>query len=418
MRIHINRYKIVAVLFIALIICVDAYTVIHKIISKYNNYMNRERAMDAVQIQNYNLKEKPVGKSIDEKLKMLIGEFNVKINDSLAGRTYWVTLNGGVQQMLGKKAIEDVSPDDRVIKLNNGYLTFLYKWKDMKSPANHLIHFNQSLKELHIPLLYIQAPFKIDKYNTQLPEGLKDTTNQNADEFLSYIDGAVDYVDLREEIYKDGLSHYELFFKTDHHWKPEAAFWAYGKIRQILDEKYGFDIDAEYGNFSRYEVKKYENYFLGTQGKRAGLLYAGTDDISLIYPKFETKFIFKVPDRGIEKNGDFLHTMFDFKHVERRDYFGKDPYSVYAGADYPLNIITNQTTSSRKKIVLIKDSFFRPLSLFLAMDCEKIYIVDLRRYNNKFSLLAFIKAIKPDIVLVGYNPSLLEMHTEDVFHFE
>lgn len=418
MRIHINRYKIVAVLFIALIICVDAYTVIHKIISKYNNYMNRERAMDAVQIQNYNLKEKPVGKSIDEKLKMLIGEFNVKINDSLAGRTYWVTLNGGVQQMLGKKAIEDVSPDDRVIKLNNGYLTFLYKWKDMKSPANHLIHFNQSLKELHIPLLYIQAPFKIDKYNTQLPEGLKDTTNQNADEFLSYIDGAVDYVDLREEIYKDGLSHYELFFKTDHHWKPEAAFWAYGKIRQILDEKYGFDIDAEYGNFSRYEVKKYENYFLGTQGKRAGLLYAGTDDISLIYPKFETKFIFKVPDRGIEKNGDFLHTMFDFKHVERRDYFGKDPYSVYAGTDYPLNIITNQTTSSRKKIVLIKDSFFRPLSLFLAMDCEKIYIVDLRRYNNKFSLLAFIKAIKPDIVLVGYNPSLLEMHTEDVFHFE
>lgn len=418
MRIHINRYKIVAVLFIALIICVDAYTVIHKIISKYNNYMNRERVMDAVQIQNYNLKEKPVGKSIDEKLKMLIGEFNVKINDSLAGRTYWVTLNGGVQQMLGKKAIEDVSPDDRVIKLNNGYLTFLYKWKDMKSPANHLIHFNQSLKELHIPLLYIQAPFKIDKYNTQLPEGLKDTTNQNADEFLSYIDGAVDYVDLREEIYKDGLSHYELFFKTDHHWKPEAAFWAYGKIRQILDEKYGFDIDAEYGNFSRYEVKKYENYFLGTQGKRTGLLYAGTDDISLIYPKFETKFIFKVPDRGIEKNGDFLHTMFDFKHVERRDYFGKDPYSVYAGADYPLNIITNQTTSSRKKIVLIKDSFFRPLSLFLAMDCEKIYIVDLRRYNNKFSLLAFIKAIKPDIVLVGYNPSLLEMHTEDVFHFE
>lgn len=418
MRIHINRYKIVAVLFIALIICVDAYTVIHKIISKYNNYMNRERAMDAVQIQNYNLKEKPVGKSIDEKLKMLIGEFNVKINDSLAGRTYWVTLNGGVQQMLGKKAIEDVSPDDRVIKLNNGYLTFLYKWKDMKSPANHLIHFNQSLKELHIPLLYIQAPFKIDKYNTQLPEGLKDTTNQNADEFLSYIDGAVDYVDLREEIYKDGLSHYELFFKTDHHWKPEAAFWAYGKIRRILNEKYRFDIDAEYGNFSRYEVKKYENYFLGSQGKRTGLLYAGTDDISLIYPKFETKFIFKVPDRGIEKNGDFLHTMFDFKHVERRDYFGKDPYSVYAGADYPLNIITNQTTSSRKKIVLIKDSFFRPLSLFLAMDCEKIYIVDLRRYNNKFSLLAFIKAIKPDIVLVGYNPSLLEMHTEDVFHFE
>lgn len=418
MRIHINRYKIVAVLFIALIICVDAYTVIHKIISKYNNYMNRERAMDAVQIQNYNLKEKPVGKSIDEKLKMLIGEFNVKINDSLAGRTYWVTLNGGVQQMLGKKAIEDVSPDDRVIKLNNGYLTFLYKWKDMKSPANHLIHFNQSLKELHIPLLYIQAPFKIDKYNTQLPEGLKDTTNQNADEFLSYIDGAVDYVDLREEIYKDGLSHYELFFKTDHHWKPEAAFWAYGKIRRILSEKYRFDIDAEYGDFSRYEVKKYENYFLGTQGKRTGLLYAGTDDISLIYPKFETKFIFKVPDRGIEKNGDFLHTMFDFKHVERRDYFGKDSYSVYAGADYPLNIITNQTTSSRKKIVLIKDSFFRPLSLFLAMDCEKIYIVDLRRYNDKFSLLTFIKAIKPDIVLVGYNPSLLEMHTEDVFHFE
>lgn len=418
MRMHLNQYKITAIFFILFIVLLDVCTITDKVIAKYNNYQKQKMRQATVPTTQYQAENIMDEKSIDEKLKLVIEKFKTKVDDSVAGKFYLVTLNGGIQEMLGKKAIEDVSPDDRVIKLNNGYLTFLYKWKDMKSPANHLIHFNQSLKELHIPLLYIQAPFKIDKYNTQLPEGLKDTTNQNADEFLSYIDGAVDYVDLREEIYKDGLSHYELFFKTDHHWKPEAAFWAYGKIRQILDEKYGFDIDAEYGNFSRYEVKKYENYFLGTQGKRAGLLYAGTDDISLIYPKFETKFIFKVPDRGIEKNGDFLHTMFDFKHVERRDYFGKDPYSVYAGADYPLNIITNQTTSSRKKIVLIKDSFFRPLSLFLAMDCEKIYIVDLRRYNNKFSLLAFIKAIKPDIVLVGYNPSLLEMHTEDVFHFE
>lgn len=415
MRMHLNRYKITAIFFILFIVLLDVCTITDKVITKYNNHQKQKMRQATVPTTQYQAENIMDEKSIDEKLKLVIEKFKTKVDDSVAGKFYLVTLNGGIQEMLGKKAIEDAAPENRVIQLNNGYLTFLYEAREMESLAGQMIELKRSLDELRIPLLYIQAPFKIDKYNPQLPKGLKDTTNQNTDAFLSDIHGAVDYIDLREEIRKDEMDHYAMFFKTDHHWKPEAAFWAYGKLRRVLRETYGFETEEAYGDFSQYEVKEYKEYFLGSQGKRTGLYYAGTDDISLIYPKFETRFVFHVPDRGIERNGDFFHTMFAMEKVEKRDYFGSSPYHAYTGGDFPLNIIVNQRPTNHKKIVLIRDSFSCPLAPFLALDCEELYILDLRHYKN-LSLLTYIEEVRPDLVLIVYNPSSLG-DAEGTFRF-
>lgn len=415
MRMQLNRYKVTAIFFILFIVLIDACTITDKAITKYSNYQKQKMKQVTVQTMPYQAENNIDEKSINEKLKLFMDKFKTKVDDSIAGKFYLITLNGGIHEMLGKKAIEDAAPENRVIQLNNGYLTFLYEAREMESLAGRLIELKQSLDKLRIPLLYIQAPFKIDKYDPQLPKGLKDTTNQNADAFLSDIHGAVDYIDLREEIRKDGIDHYAMFFKTDHHWKPEAAFWAYGKLRRVLRETYGFQIEEAYGDFNQYEVKEYKDYFLGSQGKRTGLYYVGTDDISLIYPKFETRFVFNVPNKGIERSGDFLHAMFDQEKIEKRDYFGSSPYHAYTGGDFPLNTIVNQRPTNHKKIVLIRDSFSCPLAPFLALDCEELDILDLR-HNKNLSLLTYIEEARPDLVLVAYNPSSLN-DTEGTFHF-
>ena len=42
--------------------------------------------------------------------------------------------------------------------------------------------------------------------------------------------GQVHCTDLRQVIHENGIDQYNFFFKTDHHWTPEGAFWCWGQV--------------------------------------------------------------------------------------------------------------------------------------------------------------------------------------------
>ena len=48
---------------------------------------------------------------------------------------------------------------------------------------------------------------------------------------------------IREKIREDGLDIYDMFYRTDHHWKTWSGLWAAGKIAAGLNECCGYDID-------------------------------------------------------------------------------------------------------------------------------------------------------------------------------
>ena len=195
-------------------------------------------------------------------------------------KTKMITLNGGFQNLINKDYIPDVNPSYSVVKLNNSYLSWAYKYVDMTSQINDTLKFNSFLNENNIDFLMIQMPFKIDKNDSKLPNGIVDYSNKIADEFTNALkNNSIDVLDLRDEIHKQNLNHYELFFKTDHHWKPEAALWASKVTADYLG------LDSSIYEAQNYDTKVYKNWFLGSQGKRVGPLYCEVDDISLITPK-------------------------------------------------------------------------------------------------------------------------------------
>lgn len=335
--------------------------------------------------------------------------------NNILGKSVYIETNTIVETVNGAVSYEDAGVP--VTKLNNGYLYFLSdKTENVDSYSENLIELQSYLDEKEIDLLYIQAPSKVSQYDNQLADGIEDYSNENADEFLSRIDGIVDYIDLREEMYEDGLNQYDYFFKTDHHWTPEAAFWAFGNVAETLNSDYGFEIDESLWDINNYNVEVYEDWFLGSQGKRVGTWLAGVDDISIITPIFETDFTFEVPANDIYKTGDFSETMFAYENLEK-DYWNLSSYHTYIGGDYPLNNITNNLNTDGKKVLLVRDSFACTFAPFLALGCSELDTIDLRYYKDE-SLMEYIDNNDYDMVIFLYNPGAIydEMMTFDIVY--
>lgn len=314
----------------------------------------------------------------------------------------FLNANGLQSRLLNQKMM------NTAVKLNNGYLTFVRGKVNIAPYAEHVAALNQYLKQKQIPMLYVQAPYKISKYDNQLPTGIEDYSNDNIDRLLSSFDkNQVNYVDLRSKINGEGLDHYSMFFKTDHHWTPDAAFWAYSEIINILNKQYNYHTDKKYTDLSNFKSQVYHNWFLGSVGRRTGINFAGLDDINLISPTFETKLSLQVPSKNISRQGSFSQTIFDMHYINRKDYFKLTPYSAYIGQDFPLLHLRNEGAPNQKKLLVVKDSFGIPVFSFMSLCFQQIDAIDLRYYHEK-SLTEYIDETKPDMVVFIYSSHPLD----------
>ena len=205
------------------------------------------------------------------------------------------------------------------------------------------------------------------------------------------------------------------FFYTDHHWKPEFAFYTFNKVAKVLNNNYGFNISEDITNQLNYDKKIYSNYFLGSLGKRVGKYYAGLDDISLITPKFETDLRYEIPSHNVDKQGSFSETILDYGHIEVKDYYNKNPYAVYTGGDFAFSRITNNLIKD-KKVLLIRDSFGCAFAPFLSLGVSQLDIVDLR-INKDIVISEYVLENDIDIVLILYYASEFTNTKEAAFSF-
>lgn len=339
-------------------------------------------------------------------------------NQDLDRKHLFIQLYGGVQRLTLRRVVEDPVEENAVAKLSTGALNFVtltgVPWYSPETDENAAATaaFSQALERLNIPYRYLAAPQKIQRGVDMLPAGVSEAGNRNADRFLEDLDRAgVAYTDLRPLFEENGV--YEAwFFRTDHHWRPEAAFFAWQHLAGVLEEAYGFSTDPALLDESNWDRRVLEEFFLGSQGKRVGSLYAGVDDITLYTPKFDTDFTYACPAYGMERNGPFSESVCFPERVARRDWFGENPYVYYAGGDYPLASIVNRKNPSGPRIVLLRDSFACALTPFLALSCSELVTIDLRYFSG--DLPETIAGLEPDLVLTLYtagttsNPALFQ----------
>lgn len=331
--------------------------------------------------------------------------------DSFKGKDGFLNLNGAYQRLMGARVLNER------YKLDNGHLTYIIPRHDMQKIASQTVLFRDVLEEQGIPLVYVNTPFKIHSQDKQLPVSIEDYSNENADEFLSILeDAGVTVLDLRQNIAREGIDHYDMYYKTDHHWTAESGLWAAGRITEFLASlDADFRVNSDLLDPTRFNYNVYEDVFLGSAGRRTGSLYSGKDDFTVITPTFETQFLLNGDSDEIVREGDFREVFIDESKLTAENQLESNTYQTYCGKNFAEVEITNSgSEATPKKILLIRDSYSDVLIPFLALGYEQLNALDLRLYQD---VMDYVEQCDPDLVMVVYNPGVFEPHNFGMFDF-
>lgn len=344
--------------------------------------------------------------------KEMIRKVEDDYNENFVPKMAFVELQGLTRKALGSNYY------NTVLRLKNGYFTYQYDDIDVKKRADSVLELKEYVENKGKEFLYVAVPFKVSPEDQEkvLPAGAYEKSNENQDRMLKYLeDGNATTVDLRSYLIRENSDWYDAFFRTDQHWRPETAFWAYGRMSEFFKDEYGLKEDERSKDISNYTIEKYEDWFLGSQGKKTGRIYTGLDDFSLIYPKFKTKMTVEVPKHNEVRKGSFKKVMIKKSRL-RKDYYNVNNYAAYMGGDYPFCIQKNDSAANDKKILVLKDSFTVAFQPYLSFLFKEVEVVDLREFTGQDRKLSYyLDKYDPDYVMVFYTSSM--MSYDEAFEF-
>ncbi|MBP3283926.1 MAG: hypothetical protein J6M02_00305 [Clostridia bacterium] len=349
--------------------------------------------------------------TVQDKIAAIDNIFNTKLTnfDNL------LNLYSLTQKALNTSLYDDIEYGF-IIRDNHDSLHFPYYVVDTKPCAEKTIRLYENLKELGTPFLYIQAPNKKLKNYTVYPVGGHNYSNEDADQFLEQLQqNNVPYLDLRKSIEQGQLDKSDLFYKTDHHWTTETAFYGYTKIAETLNQTFHLPLSEKYTNRQNYASVTYPHSFLGSLGRRIGKYAVGIDDYTFFYPKFETNYeIYFSPDPTTEPafSGDFM-TAIAKENLLSSTNIKDNKYASYFEYEYGNLVVKNKLADNHLKILMIKDSFSLPVAAFLSTAVEELHMIDLR-YPGAPNPYEYAKGHHFDLVMVLYNTHVFDISN---FHF-
>ena len=320
-------------------------------------------------------------------------KFETDVATAFFEKFQFVNMNGAVRNLLGQQEMNGV------VKLNNGYLLTTFGYVDsrtLQGYAQNVEKLNTYLKNRGTSLVYAMTPYTSDKYDPELPEGVSDFGNDDADRLVAYIkDANVDTIDFREKMHEDGVDHYSMMYRTDHHWNTEGGFYAYGVLEKYITNKTNCSADKRISDIGEYTISKYKNWHLGSRGQRTGRYYAGIDDFDLFVPNFETTI--KRDDGFVGKMQDVIYDMTPLKN---KKYTSRYTYDTVLGSS--LNHYVNLKCKNDVKILIVSDSFAKAVNPYLIMGFSEISYV----YDGDVSSITpdVIESYDPDVVILMYYP--------------
>lgn len=355
-----------------------------------------------------------------EQLSTLAANLNNTTSNEVYGKYTYVEAYGYLQDLLGKKEINNFE----VVKANDGTLYYTY-FTSGPNKVDTLVKRMEALKkaasEDGSKVMYVMTPDKYIKGKTEFEKGIPyNYANETADNFLTSLkkDG-IDTLDFRELMKEDGRYTPDSFYKTDHHWKVQTAFWAYTKFVDVLEGKYGlqFPDKAMYTNLNNFNQITYKDSYLGSMARKEGILYSGAEDFTFIYPKFDTNFYFYSQEgtQKIESKGRFEQSIAYTSLLSGKgDIYDStdDKFFTYMDGNPGFAQINNYNQPQGPKVLFIKDSLMVPVASFFSLGCSKVYMIDPRYYSG--SIEDFISNNKLDYIFVSFSPPNL---TEEFFPF-
>lgn len=293
---------------------------------------------------------------------------------------------------------------NNVVDLGGGYLTTFNAKFDVGGNVSAVADLRDYLDASGMPLLFVQLPNKVNRQESWFND-VVDYYNENADDLVTGMrDQGIGVLDLREVAESQGLNYRALFFKSDHHWLPQTGLWATREIAQVMNDSYGFSIDTNLYNPDQYRYEKYQDWFLGSLGKKVTLARVRPDDFTVIYPNFPVDLGLQIPTMDLEQRGEF-DVIYDHSVLNDRDYYHQNTYGAYlysAHTTHALVRLENHLMEREKgRVLLIGDSFSSTVAPFLSFGISEVDFLDLRMFTG--SLRSFIEQGGYDMVVVAYS---------------
>lgn len=251
--------------------------------------------------------------------------------------------------------------------------------------VNILNKFNSAVENSRVDLMLVPTAYTV--YEDKLPKGHKKISQLYE---LNKIYSAVSTNNI--DIYSELMTHKDseqLFYKLDHHWTTDAAYYAYEKYCKVK----GFE-PVPRGSFSRTKVT---SDFKGT-------IYSKLNDYSL---EGDYIYIYNHNDNLTVNydNEKETNSLYNMEYINK-----KDKYSLFLDNIHSYIEITNNDINTDRELAIAKDSYANCLIPFLTNHYRKIYVFDPRTYKGSISqFVNSNKNIKD--VLVLYNMNTIDQDT-------
>lgn len=199
-------------------------------------------------------------------------------------------------------------------------------------------------------------------------------------------------VDLRKALTKHVENGEYVYYKTDHHWTSDGAYYAYVELANALGIT---PIDK-----SQYDIQTVSDDFCGTVYAKAGAALGGADEIKLYRYDGDEQFTVRIPygNEVCEYKG-----FYSFNYLETADQYGMfiGHSDTSVGGNNAVTYVTKDTDEERETLILIKDSFAHSVVPFLAQHYDLV-ILDLR-YTGDETVLNVIASNNVKAIVVLEN---------------
>lgn len=306
-------------------------------------------------------------------------------------RYFFVDLNGLYARCAGRRRCNNVR------QLEGGMLVRA-KTGDTLDPARcaaGLVELAAEHAARGARVLYAQLPGKPDIGSEKLATA--------ADVFLSrLLDGRIEVLDLRKRYAGTPDLLARWFFRTDHHWNIDAVLDAAGVLAATLGDARDFAPE-------KWTKRTLPYAFLGSQGKRTGQWFAGTDDLWYYEPVCGGHYRIDLVggDGAVDvRQGGFDVLLDDEVLKTRPDVHEGNAYKIYRGIGgiTPHVRYRHGEAANKMRLAVVGDSFVRPLGALLSAAFADVLVVDPRYPCGGVSVRRRLRDFAPDVLVVAYNP--------------
>ncbi|WP_160673261.1 DHHW family protein [Clostridium sp. C8-1-8] len=303
-------------------------------------------------------------------------DFENFIADQFPKRDFWISIKSEVEEAMGKKE------NNGVYKGKDGYLIQKFKGSTDEDTKEKLLAINNLFNNAKNTNKYFMlVPNSIEILKDKLPFS---APMEDQEKYIRKVEEQlnkdVKVIDVNETM-KRKKSEY-IYYKTDHHWTTDGAYYAYEKFVNALGLKVF--------NKNDFDIKTVTNSFFGTSYSKGGYKDVLPDSIKLYIPKDVTNYTVEDSDSKNKRS-----SLYQFDNLNK-----KDKYSIFFGGNHPLVKISTEAKTNRK-IMIIKDSYANSFVPFLIPHYSEIYMVDPRYFDS--SVMELIENNKINDVLFLYN---------------